>query len=881
MPRLLSPSKQIIVAALAFVLAWPATPAAAQTSPILRPTSAVRRFFFNGAFQATPGLKFNFSRPVPTADPAGRRIMPDRPRYANALSVAGAPVFEKVRDTPSRVFMVASGFDHDGVTPLLVTYETKDTGPLLDVFSVAADAFSLAEQIGAGRVRTLVPPTGDLMGGALAGKQYVLTSGVVCHGLIVLFCTVRMFDPADRRWIDSANAFVVSQDRGATWSLAYESDTFFPGPARGSPWSMQNWWPVKRGAAPIDAYFAAADYCLNPGSPGGRLYVMKASRPAPGHPWVLKDTTIVMQVAGSGGEHMHVGGVLPYGEQGIRVFAALGDTRPNNRIVSLVNHQGEYDNGLWDIIDDYHGTSGSPGIEGNQFVGCAPGPSPHTVLAGSDLSIEQVMLLTMPPGSEHPGTINLIGQSTTDGIRNNTFSIRTPSPELGGPYCANTEPYFSIAPPFIKRALYSPDGLHWVQTAAPPSGYPIIHGPHLYFDGLPGQGILRVPLPEVVTGHPLLIGPGGHQHLRPAPPSDSSARFIPLTKNTSGLWVDQGRPLNPQPPSLGPVYKLRTTAQDASPIIGRVYPAGFQDSLSTIPGTHTQLRLWALHTDPSYTATLSVGIGDSGGVAQTYRGFNINSTNSWVSAVAAQPITIAPDRTLQLTFNCGGGLCSDQTIYIALDTLTEGAGIPGYPIPPDTTNHISGTPYPDEHARITGLECGKNWTITLALQIPDDGFDFRCTTQQRWPLATLWGDESNYIELAANTATGRVTAELTVNGRRARTIQSTPGAFVRGAPILISVAQPPGSTGTEMTLSAAGNPVISTAGSYIGTPSMAIQPREIRFASASALPSSSGRGAAVSPLLVWGGRIDERRTLTRAERAELLRSLSFITAPLR
>ena len=82
----------------------------------------------------------------------------------------------------------------------------------------------------------------------------------------------------------------------------------------------------------------------------------------------------------------------------------------------------------------------------------------------------------------------------------------------------------------------------------------------------------------------------------------------------------------------------------------------------------------------------------------------------------------------------------------------------------------------------------------------------------------------------------------------------------------------------EMSISAGGRGVsMIVLPSYAATtPRMLVPPREIRFYSPSTFPTSSGRGAIVSPLLVWGGQIDERRALSRTERDQLLRTLSFL-----
>lgn len=850
------------------------------TAAFAQSGSDAKRFVFNNGIHVSPGLNFVFSRPAATVNPAGEPVGPDMPRYASEFSIAGAAEFQQVRHSNVTVTLLASGLDHDGVTPLLLAHEAQ-ANSLLDVFTADDDELLRSEQTGTGRIRsTLI--SGDIMNGKIPGKRYGISSAVVCHGLIVVFCTVSIFE--NNTWKDAANAFVTSQDQGRTWSIAYESPPFAVGAPRGTPWTMQNWWPITRDASPTEAFFAATDYCYNPGSPGGRLYLMRATRPGPDRPWTMEPGTIAFE-SNVRGVHTHAGGVIPYGENGIRAFIGIGDTQIYNRVVSLISHDGDYTSGKWEIQPEYHGAAGKIGTEGNQFVGCAPGPTPRTVLAGADLFVEQVMLLTMNEEDAHPHTRRLAGFSTLNMTRNNVFSIRTPTPERGGPYCANTEPFFFLPPPFRQRTLYSPDGIHWAQAASAPSGYPIIHGSHIYFDGAPGQGILRIPIPALATGQPLIIGPGGLQQSRAQPDisSGNSSRITPLTRDVHGRWTDGPLVLDPQPPSLGPVYKVQTSSLDVTPLIARIYPATLANNLTRIMGDQLQTRVWLRHLDNSRTATLNIGFGNTVHPPEFYRGVIMPSTTSWVPVTVAQPIYLGPYSTLQLYVRCAGEICNDQTMYLALDAVSEGRGMSGYPMPPDTSSPAVGTAHPDESAKFTDLAFGKEWTVTLAMQIPEDGFDFTSTTQNIWPLATLRADARNYMNLYVNLSAGVVGAHLILDGRPMGTLTADAGTMVRGGPILLSIAQTNQGKRLELTAACSGRG-LATTGMSINSSSIVrtsvLMPTELSFSSPSSIPTASGRGAAVSPLLIWGGQFNETQALPASQREQMLRTLSFITQPL-
>lgn len=856
----------------------PQLPSAADGNP-------VKRFRFDGGFRQEGGLRFVFNRAVPTVDPSGQAVSPMTARYASKASLAGAPTFELVRQTTHPMVGLASGLDSDGVTPLMVTLESQPTQGLLDVFIGAGDDLLAAEQTGIGRIRTILPTSGDVMRGTIPGKQYRINSGVVCHGLIVLFCTVSAWDAPSASWLDSASAFVTSQNHGQTWGVAFESAPFFPGSRRGAPWAMQNWWPTTRNAAPTEAYFAAADYCFNPGAPGGQFYIMRARRATPGDPWSIEPGAVALASANGNGEHFHTGAVLPLAGGGIRALLAIGDGRRNNRIVSLISPDADYTSGNWIINQSYHGAHGVLGIEGNQFVGCAPGPFPDSVLVGSDLSAEQVMLLsTGDAAATSPLTTHLYGFSPSDGTGPTVFSIRSPTPERGGPYCVNAEPFSQVTLTLVRRVLYSPDGLNWAQAASPAGGYPLIHGDHIYFDAAPGRGMERIPVPKVISGRPLLIGPGGMQHERAEPLLEAGAapRMVVLSRDALGRWVDNGVPLDPQPPTMGPVFRLTTSSKETVPWIGRIFPAGPDNRLNRILGFQTMVRVWLHQADPTRSATLSLGFGDSVTAPQFYRSAIVQSVDSWIPISVAGHVELAPNSTLQLYARSSGPEPDDQTIYLALDSVQEGRGVPGYPMPPDPSVPAIGTAHPDELARISGLSCSdKQWTITLLMQLPEDGFDFRSPLQSRWPIATLWGDADNYIELIADTTQSQLQARLTVNGRTGQVLRGPRTTFVRGAPILVSIAQPDGAGSIEMTLSAAGHGLHTTAIPLGSAARLGVGPREIRFYSAQPTPSAMGIGVPVSPLTVWAGQVDERSALSRETRERMLSAFSFLARPFR
>jgi hypothetical protein len=167
--------------------------------------------------------------------------------------------------------------------------------------------------------------------------------------------------------------------------------------------------------------------------------------------------------------------------------------------------------------------------------------------------------------------------------------------------------------------------------------------------------------------------------------------------------------------------------------------------------------------------------------------------------------------------------------------------------------------------------------VTFAAQVPEDGFDQLVALQHRWPIATLWSTDLNRIEIFADTGARRLAAEVYVGGQLRCRCGGGPVFWLRGSPILVSVAQPAGIGPLEITASTCGSPIANITANT-GAESR-VSPRELRFYSTSPFASSTGRGDRVSPLTVFGGRVDSNTFLSHAQRSDLLTSLEFLHAP--
>ncbi len=854
-------------------------------------SSPTRRwFYFDQGPHLSPGLEFSFSRPVSTHGRDGYPVPPGTPRTAPSSTLAGAPHVEIVREGGGTL-LLGSGLDHDGTTPLLVLMDANREW--VDVFTVAGPDLVFAEATGIGRVRTSISSwPWDLLHGSIPNRAYQPRSAAIAHGLIVVLCVVwEDSAPPTQDWRPVSTAFVTSQDQGRTWHLSFEDVPTQPGHPRGNLWAMQNWWPSGASGPVLESFFTATDYRANPGSTGGRCYLFRASRPAVGAPWLVEPTAVVYATAGRDWEHFHTSALLPFGVGGLRVLVAVGDNRPQSRIVSLTRADRNYGDPLgWQIDQEYHGSRGSgvadPGREGNQFVGCAPSASGSLLLGGDNASEQLLRLIpdSAEPGRAHHEFVGGLGRSDGNPLAK-MMLIRTPTPERAGPYCGVFAGYRGGESANGLRILYSPDGSRWTQAYMPPwdaTGF--VHGDHIYLDShVPSSDFRRIRIPPVLTRRPMEIGSGGLQRgtRGDAFLGEMAGNIAPLHRSPEGDWLLDGRPLVPQPPSSGQVYRVTGSRFASDRTIGRLYPCGGATDVGDLvdsPGM--QFRVWLRGNDATQTAHPCLRIDDGLGPAEFFRGAALQSTESWIPIVASGNVEFENGYApfVEITSSCLT-TPDDLDVLLALDAVIEGAGFPGYPPPPDESPAASGVWFPDEIARITGPTCSAAWTITLAAQIPEDGWDSSVRTSTEWPIATLFGDDRNYVEIVADTAdpgASSLFARIVREGEVVQTLRSDPVFFQRGSPMLVSVSDPGDGTGVHVVASVAAGPVgswVADSGAAGGSP--AVPPAEIRFGSHHGT-SGDGREVRVPPMYWWGGEVLESEALSEVQQTESLECLTFL-----
>ena len=843
-------------------------------------------FTFDEGFDQRGGLGFAFDRTSTTLDFQGLPIMSDQPRFAAPQHIPTPPVLEVMRTTSSFTSLFASGVDEDGQTSLLVLFEDPPgINGLIDVYRGDPENFAQAT-VGNGINRTQLGDRQDILQGAIPNRAYSPRSGVICHGMIILQCEVSRFRiPPNLSgvWEPLSVAYVVSTDDGATWTLVHEDFPSNINVKRSRDWSFQNWFPLDNsGAMPLEAWFVAADYRSIRSSVGGVLHLFRMTRPAVGAAWTLEPVETVFSLPFEQGrkQHTHSGGVVRFGEEGLRVIGAVGDNRDDNAIVSVTRTDENYtDASGWTIDDAYHGARDPGGTYANQFVGCAPSADLRELLVGTDLSGEQIMLLRSDDDAPHPETSWVFGRNTANQLAGLNFVLRTPTPELGGPYTVEWSVNPSMSTPInASRALYSPDGERWAIAVDPQRStlFPAIAGDRLILASRSDSGgVVSTPLPTLRTRRPLSIAPGGVQHIAAAPtivPGDGGS-LVALAKDAQGRWVDNDTPLDPQPPASGPVFRVTGTDSLADRWIGDLVIGGAGDIGSATGVDRLRWRSWILSASPGQSVIVTTRLVAPNNALVRNIETNINTTRDWWPIEGLADIPIDEGESARVRLEYGSLTPAAPSFYLALDTLTEGSGWPGYPLPHDQTG--TGTAFPDERATITGLAVDTEWTVSLAGMVPDHAWDSSVTTaSSRWPLAAVWADADNYIEVIADIAEDTLRIETTRAGQPAVSLQSPSVYWLRNSPVLISISH--NAAGISASASVSGQEVAElqlTDDSPANVP-LAAAPIEIRLGDASGL-SSAGQQVRVSPMWWFGGAVHDQ-SLDAAQRKTVLTELAFL-----
>lgn len=629
-------------------------------------------------------------------------------------------------------------------------------------------------------------------------------------------------------------------------------------------------------------------------------------------------------------QHAHPPYLERFGALGLRLVCPIGDSWARNRIAAAFRTDENYDQ-AWTVVENMHGTFGTefdPWVgAGNQFIGSAPVGAPGQSLGhviGSDES--SVPIMHVPSGLAPGQRVNatrVYGEPTCSNIHAyvparirgwNVFQMSAALPEAAGPTVALLTPGSQPGWMFdttVTRVLYSPDGLTYGQAWAtqdvqqwPPRMVAgrIVAGTS---DRIHAFGLRSVPVPVTHAARPLVVGDGGVNLLR-----DASNHLSPGTTDAGNrVTVVQRSALARQgvvpPPCAGPVYECalgETLPVPASRRVGTWQLTTASAIRPTLPayGTRVQVRAW-LYPLPwdgttninanTLHATFALGRFDAANPANPLGSareeFDVGGIPAVGDARAGWiPLTLDTDSsqwtaepgfTLPLAgptpFALGlrvrgevGGPINPVKFLLAFESVLDSAGST-YGVPPAAQGVFD-----QDHASIAGFQCGQDWTIRLAGEVPDDSWDQTLeATHLAAPLTlcTLKQDNGNHIQIIADPASRAVRIVQTTGGVPTETLLRPRGdstgherfCFLRGSPVLLCVSQ----KGPKVSVCVS---IGGTSVAIADLPATTTRPSRILFGDA--------KGNHPAAMNWYGGRVDVGQGISGPAGAASLSDLQFL-----
>lgn len=831
---------------------------------------ALRKLIFDSATRGDFGV--TFSRAAATRDRLGNAVASGVIRYGRRRALGETPTFAQVTTFSSQSAVpLGSGYDDDGTTP--VSLVSLPTTRSIRVYS--GTGWTLQRTLDLTRVETggnVSDVLSTFAGLKKTHYYYQPIAGVVCHGLVVLYC-VRFYDvnenPASRSWQEDGISFIYSTDNLATVAFVPYAGggddvpglTGYRDWGRGNLWAFQNYFPgTAERTAPLDAWFPACDYVIDTGKspqkPGGQAMLFRATRPSIGGTWAVQPVALVDNryqtdaAAAYTTMHYHSAGVCLKHAGELHLIVAKGDTDCSGLVRLICSDPADYtDAGNWTRQANFHGLadqSATVGAIGNQGAGMCPGPTFGDILMGSDESESGLYRIEVPASHSAKATITgLWGRYFQTGNRY-PYSLWcvSPAPERGGPYIARVQTDGGGMPTTTSaRVLYSRDGDRWYPIASGVRVLPFIHG------GVPAYltttQVMGASAVSAATAYrPALVSPGGRNYCQGTVLATANLAAEDSVTTRDSAWLATNG--IPEPPCLGIVREVvcATSATNTS-VEQRL------TNLSIYTTGRIRGRCWIYALDDGaspnvefHPANRTPGPSAHGTVA-----------SGWTPIVWQGTPPSAADGAIWLRL---ADVKRPMRFLVAFDIAATGDALFGYPPPLAPSSAPGYIDAPNELLDVTGLACGSRWTIAIAGGMPDDDWD--CTVAlgvTETPLWTLYGSATEYVTAVYDLTNDAVRFDV-VSGGSTTTITASSIAAVRDDLYKIAVART--DSGTEVSVQWGGGTI--TTGSNAAAITTA--PTRVRFGNAGQ--------TSVAPQEVYAVAVDESSGYSAANRATLIQS---------
>jgi Dockerin type I domain len=603
------------------------------TAPELGSVTTVAPLFTDFNDQIAGNWLPTFERNLPTIDPAGQPVVVDQPRWGAPVGTGVFQPWEQVLATDAFLVNIGQGPGADGQW-LSVWHD-----PLKHTLIAFNHDLSQSKTLDLSREQqtewlALTDQEAD--------TRYVPKTGRIVPGGLWMVYLQREDDldlsPTGRDWTPVGTSFGVAQEvtfdnifdrpRGILDSpraqglidsrtgLPYEN-------IRGQEWALSI-TPIVVNGRVEKVWWTITDYLQDPTvstvKPGGSTWVILAERdPGSDHYQVRQPRLIEQQEDPLGPdmafEHRHSAITVVHETGEVDVVVSSGDTAPHAFLKRYrIDDPANYETSSLTVQDT--GFLGITGEASPKLISFQVGSAPDKIMAATDGRDEGVLELTIPLAMDQPASVrSVIGRGFVK-MPAMTVNLALARPWERSGYAVSVRPFLTLEPGLIPELatsiFYSDDGADWVEMAANIDNTELVfHDDWLVVAGTAmGSGIRKTQVGPVDPVSPLLISPGGTQRLNATLSeqtgfADTDVVFL---EKVGGLWVDNGVPLDPQPPTFGPVVKISRTGTPQGIYLSRIYLSG--------PGADFQAggfvtRSWVMPT-PGFSPYLTLGLTKTG-----------------------------------------------------------------------------------------------------------------------------------------------------------------------------------------------------------------------------------------------------------------------------
>lgn len=824
---------------------------------------STKKLYFNNA--PNGDLAVNVTCERARRDPLGNVVAANQPRYGAPSAYAEPVAWTKHIASVSAIRPLATGFDLDSQSSLTWLWNGGNNQLTIYRDDVLVTTRTIAGTAGL-----------DLIAGTdleESGKRFLPYAGTIVDGAVIVACErmdavngvegvslVRLQPTSNgaNDWFASGNVTKVD-------FAPLGGDGTYYGARRGREWAMPDkGWSVPGVDHRLVRVVTWTDYMIKGGgveSYGGQVFAQALWRDAIGDPWTYGTPVLlwdgVIEDGAQASRHYHCAGFVWHDDKHASVVWHQGDSPANSNVrrVILTHEDGDIvrhlDQATIAIDDDLSGTTdlGDASRGGAQPIGMVQGRVPGEIFTSSDESSDPAIGYYTLPNWDETGKkiqIHRLFGSPYGGTESahNCFCIC--AADIGGPWAGSFRPA-SAAPGQTNnaswRVWYSRDGRNAAVFASHPTTgsaeWMRFDSPRrLILENRLGDGVYRCDVPKIVTRRPLLVGRGGTNIIRKHDATSyehtGNSTDITVTWLTwDGDEIVDGETRYPSPPGIvpgSPVCKVTCggvgatigsfrCVEENTSLVGQNVPAWF--SAWVRPTTDSIFaRLRPSHQNTSFSD------------GQIYVGMSGHDWARWIvsgtrTAAAWRPSTFWHTST-----------ASAQAMEFLICFEWVGLSWPASYASEIPAKGGADVVLPDERVTVSGFECGDAWTISLAARIPawewDSGGALMTPAQiTSVPLATLYSNDDEHIELHADLANSRVVATVYNSGVSAGTLTVNVSFFKRLDPMTISVT----SDGETMALYATiGGYRIGAASvltdSDSGSLALAAQPTQIRFGEA-------------------------------------------------